>query len=116
VKAMKRITYAGQSFLTADRAADALVNLTAALGQAQNAEVVEMPAVDREGVTRQVRLVIGPASQLAAVPEDSTFDEPEARDVIAHLEERTRALGRQYGSAGSYRTSSEFDLDELDGI
>jgi hypothetical protein len=113
---MKRVTYAGESFLTADAVADALVDLTAALGRAADSEVVEMPAVDGEGVARPVRLVIGPASQLVAVPEESAFEEPDGDAVVAELEARTRAMRARFGYHTSYQSAPDYDLDELDGM
>lgn len=113
---MKRISYAGESFLTADTTADALVHLTAALGRAQNAQVVELPTIDSEGIERVVLLVIGPASQLIAIPEKSAFEDPEDTAIVAELEARTRAMRSNYGNAlATQGAISDFDLDELDG-
>lgn len=110
---MKRVSYAGETFLTADDAADALVHLTAALGIAQNAQVVELPTVDGRGNVRIVLLVVGPASQLVAIPEDSVYEEPESSALVADLEARTRAMRANYGQAlASQGSISDFDLDE----
>jgi hypothetical protein len=112
---MKRVSYAGESFLTADDTADALIQLTAALGRAQNAQVVELPTVDQSGEVQIVLLVVGPASQLVAIPEESPFPEPESTAVVADLEARTRATRRNYsGVLSSQGSVSDFELDELD--
>ncbi len=112
---MKRVSYAGETFLTADDAADALVHLTAALGKAQNAQVVELPTVDANGTLRIVLLVVGPASQLVATPEDSVYEEPDSSVIVAELEARTRAMRVNYGQAlASQGAISDYELDEYD--
>ncbi len=112
---MKRVSYAGESFLTSDTTADALVHLTAALGKAQNAQVVELPTVDQRGQVQIVLLVVGPSSQLVAVPEESPFEEPDSTAIVADLEARTRAMRANYsGVLSSQGSISDYDMDELD--
>jgi hypothetical protein len=112
---MKRVSYAGETFLTADDTADALMHLTAALGRAQNAQVVELPTVDARGRHQIVVLVVGPASQLVATPEESIYEEPESSAIVAELEARTQAMRANYGQAlASQGSISDYDLDELD--
>ncbi|MGO4691478.1 hypothetical protein [Glaciibacter sp. 2TAF33] len=89
---MKRVSYAGESFLTTDSVADALVDLTAALGRSQNADVVEVPAVDTNGDVLTVRLVVGPASQLSAVHVESGYPDPDTGDTVGRLQDRVRTL------------------------
>jgi hypothetical protein len=114
---MKRVSYAGATFLTADEAADALVHLTAALGRAQHAQVVELPAVRDDGRPQVVFLVVGPASQLVATSEESIHPEPESAAVVAELQARTRAVAATYtGAFASQGVISEFDLDEWDQV
>jgi hypothetical protein len=89
---MKRVSYAGETFLTTDAVADALVDLTAALGRSHKAEVVELPAVDSNGEARPVRLVIGPASQISAVHAETGYEEPDTGDTVDRLQSRVRIL------------------------
>lgn len=112
---MKRVSYAGETFLIADDTADALMHLTAALGRAQNAQVVELPTVDARGKLQVVLIVVGPASQLMATPEESIYEEPESSAIVAELEARTQATRANYGqSLASPQSISDYDLDELD--
>lgn len=110
---MKRVNYGGESFLTSDDTADALVDLTAALGRAQHAQVVELPIVGADGVIRLARMVLGPASQVVTIPEDSLFADPESAAVVRDLEERARAVSIRYGSPAAFHTAPDFDLDDL---
>lgn len=112
---MKRVSYAGESFLTSDTTADALVHLTAALGKAQNAQVVELPTLDQRGEVQVVLLVVGPSSQLVAVPEESRFQEPDSTEIVADLQARTRAIQANYtGVLASQGAVSDFDIDDYD--
>jgi hypothetical protein len=111
---MKRVSYAGESFLTTDTVADALVDLTAALGRNQKAEVVEVPSVDLEGRTQAVRLVVGPASQIVAIHVDSRWGEPEVGDTVTRLQEQARATDQPNVAVPSFAAGTIFDLDELD--
>ena len=89
---MKRVSYAGETFLTTDAVADALVDLTAVLGRSHKAEVVELSAVDENGETREVRLVVGPASQISAVHVETEYEEPDTGDTVKRLQARARSL------------------------
>jgi hypothetical protein len=89
---MKRVSYAGETFLTTDAVADALVDLTAALGRSHKAEVVELRAVYSHGESRVVRLVVGPASQISAVHIETGYEEPDTGDTVNHLQSRARNL------------------------
>lgn len=114
---MKRVSYAGATFLTADSTADALVHLTAALGRAQHSQVVELPIVDDRGRQQIVLLVVGPASQLIASPEHSNHPEPDSAAIVAELQARTRAMASNYtGAPSSHAAISDFDFDEWDQI
>ena len=65
---MKRILYAGGSFLTGDRIAEAVLEYAAELANAGKATKIDVPALDLEQHPEKVSLVIGPSSQLMAEP------------------------------------------------
>jgi hypothetical protein len=111
---MKRVSYAGESFLTTDTVADALVDLTAALGRTKNAEVVEVPAVDLEGKMQAVRLVVGPASQIVTIHVESLYGEPEVGDAVTRLRAQAQATDRPNVAVTSSPRGAIFDVDELD--
>jgi hypothetical protein len=114
IEGMKRISYAGESFLTADRAADALVDLAAVLGESHKAEVVELPVIDREGRTVPVRIVVSQATQLLSVPEESPYLEPDLDDIVRRLEERAREMSHRYVAVVTPPAGSIIDLDDID--
>jgi hypothetical protein len=65
---MKRILYAGGSFLTGDDIADAVLDYAAELANAGKAAKLVVPALDLEQQPEVVSLVVGPSSQLLAEP------------------------------------------------
>jgi hypothetical protein len=88
---MKRICYANSDFLTDDAVADVLMEYARVLAVVGSADVVEVPGVDREGTTREYRLVIGPASQLLSA---TTDDMAVPLDLAAVDDLRDRARRR----------------------
>lgn len=87
---MKRIGYAGGSFLTGDRIADAVLDYAAVLARAAQADRVRIPALGVDDSVRMLDLVVGPASQFIAEPVDVPGDELLDADLVADLELRGR--------------------------
>lgn len=75
---MRGITYAGETILTTDAVAAALVDLTAALAKIGQAEAVTIPIVytDRDG-SGDAELVIGLGNDVLSVPADWDGAEPD---------------------------------------
>jgi hypothetical protein len=98
--------YANDELLTGDDIADALVDLAAALAKRNSSLSVDIPVQFGVGDVRDVNFLLGPASQLIAVPApDSGFDELVRTDVV----ERLRAEERRGATARAF----EFPADEL---
>jgi hypothetical protein len=89
---MKRISYAGNSVLTGDDIADAVVHYAEALARNESAATVEMPVFASNGSLVTASLLIGPASQLVAVPEPADGDDVLDAELVRVIEERTRSL------------------------
>ena len=89
---MRRVTYAGDSFLTADAAANALVALAAALSHNNTSEAVTLPIIDAAGQLAEVYLLIGPSSELISMPEASPYAEPDVAAAIEALKKRTASM------------------------
>jgi hypothetical protein len=89
---MKRISYCGDSFLTTDGAADALLELVVSFPHHHDTELFELPAVNSDGAEMVVQVVVGPGSELISVPEDSTAGEPDTRETVAYLCGRRRVI------------------------
>ena len=90
---VKQITYAGATFVTGDAIAGALLDLVAELGSTVSTMNVEIPAYDGENPNvTMVDFVIGPSSEMVAIPVTSEHDELEDGDAVAGLRARAASL------------------------
>ena len=119
---MMRVTYANESFLTSTAIARSLLSYSAALARLSTADTVTIPTLNRDGAQVEMHFVVGPASQLSAVVEESTFDEPESIDELARMDDiASRAFpppGRRDVSIVRPADSTRFesDMEFLDGL
>lgn len=91
---MRRVSYAGETFITSDEVADAVLEYAAALSNADRAATLEVPTIGEGGPTT-VKLLIGPASQVVSEPvagEAVTSEgaELDARTFLADVREAIR--------------------------
>ncbi len=95
--------YAGEELMTGDDIADALLTLSVALAERGSASTVEIPTVSDDGTRSTVKLLVGPASQIVAMPAESSIEELRDPHVVAHLSAMTADLrpGRNYQSSPS---------------
>jgi hypothetical protein len=108
---VKRVSYAGLTFITADGVADALVDLAAALPRA---EIVEVSVLDDVGATQIARLVIGPSSHMIAIPTSSSYPEPDLEDAAERLRQRVKRARSQHIATASGPDSISTGLEELE--
>lgn len=94
---MKRILYAGGSFLTGDDIADAVLDYAAELANAGKAARLDVPALDLEQRPERVSLVVGPASQLLAEPV-AVGQEMQDDAFTRLLQRKTRVLQSKSGT------------------
>ncbi len=106
---VKRILYAGGSFLTGDGIAEAVLDYAAELANAGKAARLEVPALDLEQRPEQVSLVIGPASQLMAEPV-SLGQEIDDDTFTRQLRRKTRVLQSKSGTADGGDAAAFADL------
>ena len=89
---MMRIHYAGGSELTGTEIADALMDLAEEYGRAGTAGTIEIPVRMPDGGVGRCRLLLGPASQIAAESVDSDFEELTDPRLVEALVRRAEAL------------------------
>jgi len=111
---MKRISYGGTSFLTPDDVADALVDLVTALATSHTNEALNLPAVDDDGNTVIVTMVVGPMSALISIPEASRWTGPDTTLALASLNARVHTLTapKSYPVEETIATTA-FDWNEM---
>ncbi len=93
---MRRVTYAGGSFVSGDRIVDVVARYAAANANAERAAEIDVPAVDIDGQPIKIGIVLGPASQLFSEP---VLRERELEDdqFVAEMEERIQDLVKVSG-------------------
>jgi hypothetical protein len=92
---MKQVTYAGKVFLTGDDIADALFETVAALGASDETRTVEIPAIVGDNQSKSVvSFVIGPSSEIIAMPADWEGDELVDDAAVQHLHQLTQSTNR----------------------
>ena len=111
---MKSIHYAADEFLTGDRISDALVSLAEALAQYETSMAVDIPIRVASGEIVAVSFLLGPASQLVAVPVANEFDEVLDDELVAWMRTETARVGKSAAvpidDAPDLRPSDEYDF------
>lgn len=110
---MKRISYGGASFLTADRVADSFLLLVAAIRDCHSAEVIELPAVGSDGESVVVQLVVSPSSEIISMSEgvpgaEPSLTEPDTTEIVDYLLDRIQDLSAN-GAPTHFETKAEAD-------
>jgi hypothetical protein len=88
---MKRVSYAGGSFVSGDRIVDAVTRFAAANANAERAAEIDVPTVDIDGRRQMIAVVLGPASQMFAEPVLAE-DELEDEEFVSRVDALTSQL------------------------
>jgi hypothetical protein len=110
---MKRVSYAGTSFITGSDIADALLGFVAALGLSGESAQVSIPAVDLAAAPTTVDIVIGPASEILAVRLPDSGDELHDEAVVRYLNERALTLARPRGATATADVSESWSQPDV---
>jgi hypothetical protein len=89
---MKMIHYAGDELITGDAITDAVLRYAAALARAEGSLALNIPVRFPDGRIAEATVLIGPASQLVAVPHDSEFEEVVDDALVAKINDSIDAL------------------------
>jgi hypothetical protein len=89
---MRRLYYSSGSLLTGDEVCKAVLRYARALAETGGADIIAVPVTTDDGITGLAHMLVGPASQLFAMPALSNGDDPFDRDIIDKLNSMTRAL------------------------
>lgn len=96
---MKRVIYAGGSFLTDDAAAAALTSYAADLARAGSADTVSVPGLTDRGEAQRIEVLLGPASQIMIEDADDVGDVDSA-GFVSELGQRSTDLRPPLGGGG----------------
>jgi len=108
---MKRIFYSSGSVVTGDRIAEAIVHYAEVLAQRDTSDTIDVPIVLTSGRSGRAQLLLGPASQLAVVPEETTVTDPEDIEILADLHQRIALHGSTRPQASNGDTTDYVDAN-----
>ncbi len=89
---MKRLSYGGESVLTGDAIADALLEYAGALANRQASATIAIPALLLSGERTVVNLLVGPASQIVAIRENTVGEEIVDDALVEAIHQETKVL------------------------
>jgi hypothetical protein len=108
---MKNIHYAGDVLMTGDALADAVVKYAETLAQNNTSAAIDVPIVTEDGVATSASFLLGPASQLVAVPVPSEFPDPVDEALLARIEAERAKLGGVEAIAVDDQQDPPLDFD-----
>lgn len=105
------LSYSGEPMLTTDRLGEAVIEYARLLLAESRADVVEIPVV-RDAGTSIARLVVGPMSQLLALPAKAGAGDVELNDsgAFAAIRSKLGASGHSRAATSDKGTWDEFAL------
>jgi hypothetical protein len=89
---MKLIHYAGETLLTGDAIADAVLKYASALASCEESATIAIPVRLSSGAIADANLLVGPASQLVAVPQESALGEIVDEALLARIDREVGLL------------------------
>ncbi|WP_136055553.1 hypothetical protein [Microbacterium sp. K24] len=106
---MRIIIYAGETYLTGDDIADALLEYSRALGDEDRAEIIEVPVRNELGELVSAKFLIGPASQIVTEAVDVPGPEVVDTELVTRLRRLTGAAERPMSVPLAAEDVSDFD-------
>lgn len=106
---MKLIHYAGDELVTGDSIADAVLRYAAALAETEGSLALGIPVQFPDGRVEEATMLIGPASQLVAVPHDTGFDEIVDEELVAKIEASIYALSNAHPQVATPQKADDWD-------
>jgi len=109
---MKHLTYADQSVLIGDEAADILIRFSALLAEKGHADAVSLNVLGNEGDAIVASFVLGSGTNLMAASTNSTIPEPDNTEGIDYMNAKIRLLTSSHTaepSSEAWPAAEEFD-------
>jgi hypothetical protein len=107
---MQFIIYAGDEYLTGDKIADALLGYSRALGEDEQAQIVEIPVREGDGSVVTAKFLIGPASQIVTKQALDAGPELEEPELVERLLRLSRAVEAPQGGHLVLSDDEEFEI------
>ena len=109
---MKHLTYADQSVLIGDQAADTLIRFSAVLAEKGHADAVSLNAIGNEGDSIVASFVLGSGTNLMSATTNSTIPEPDNGEGVEAMEQKMQILlspPPAQPDSGEWPAAEEFD-------
>jgi len=109
---MKHLTYADQSVLIGDEAADVLIRFSALLAEKGHADAVSLNVFSNEGDAIVASFVLGSGTNLMTASTNSTIPEPDNEEGIAVMNKKIERLVSSRTaepSSDAWPAAEEFD-------
>jgi hypothetical protein len=82
---MRRVTYAGETFVTTEEVAEALIAFATTLAEQSSAESVQVPILGEDGGPMVIEILVGPSSELINRPEPGPRPALDTTSFVADL-------------------------------
>src|SRR4051812_15677140 len=89
---MMTLHYTGGAVVMSDDGAESLLHYARALAATQGSDVLIVPVVDETGALSTAEFLIGPSSQLLAVPVEGMRESGRDQEVIDDIDRRAARL------------------------
>ena len=103
---MKRVHYAGTSFITGDAIAHALIDYAHALTETNTSEVVEVPISRADGSPGRVELLIVPTNGMVFETEPTLSRDVTSEALVTDLRQRVSRLASELELASNSRVAA----------
>ncbi len=105
------VHYTGGTVLMADDVAEALMQYARVLAAAQDSDVLVIPVVDEHGEIVTAEFLVGPSSQLLAVPAPGVQERARDQAVLDDIRGRARRYGSSVAMSPDDEAMDHFDHD-----
>jgi len=93
---MRYVRYAGETLLTGDAIAEALVQLAEVAAEHRSAARIRIPVQSVDGEVGEATLLLGPASEIVTTPGPRDVDELVDEPTVAEIDERIWRFERRH--------------------
>ncbi|AMM18878.1 hypothetical protein AX769_00385 [Frondihabitans sp. PAMC 28766] len=111
---MERIHYVDESLLTGTAIAQSLLRYASALARRGSSATVDIPVRRDDGSVGHASFLLGPASQMVAEDESSSFDEIVDQQLVDLFEAESARLANPQARASDQPSAAEIGGQDLE--
>lgn len=111
---MQRLHYTGDTLLMPDAVCEAVMDFARALAGTRTSDVVRVPVVDESGILTEAVILIGPASQLYAMPAPDVSEIEVDPRLLEDIVRRAAELAPARSGPDHAATRHEYGFHDID--